>query len=209
MAQVPEDIGCLNSECIAKDECKRQVIAKNNTAREIHEFGGNASKKCGKFIQKQMKYLLLIFILIFSACSLKNYEKTQTKIVIIKSPQLNFADVAYIRNTDKHVELELFIAGQAIEKFSINHLVCSSYGCMTKSGFNEDFLTGSYPDNILQNILLGHVIYDGLNKVRTRDGFEQYIKDSNVDIIYTVSSSITYFKDTKNKILFKIKDTNR
>jgi len=52
MAQVPEDIGCLNSECIAKDECKRQVIAKDKTAREIQEFGGSASKKCGKFIQK-------------------------------------------------------------------------------------------------------------------------------------------------------------
>jgi len=52
MAQVPEDIGCENQECIAKDECKRQVIAKNGTAREIQEFGGTQDKKCGKFIQK-------------------------------------------------------------------------------------------------------------------------------------------------------------
>jgi hypothetical protein len=52
MAQVPEDIGCKNLECIAKDDCKRQVIAKDNTARAIEEFGGTASKKCGKFIQK-------------------------------------------------------------------------------------------------------------------------------------------------------------
>ena len=52
MAQVPADIGCLNESCIAKDECARQVIAKNNTAREIHEFGGSEVKKCGKFLQK-------------------------------------------------------------------------------------------------------------------------------------------------------------
>jgi len=52
MAQVPEDIGCLNEVCVAKDECKRQVIAKDKTAREIQEFGGTESKKCGKFIQK-------------------------------------------------------------------------------------------------------------------------------------------------------------
>ena len=52
MAQVPEDIGCTNPKCIAKDECKRQVIAKDNTAREIQEFGGTEVKKCGKFIQK-------------------------------------------------------------------------------------------------------------------------------------------------------------
>jgi hypothetical protein len=52
MAQVPEDIGCVNPDCIAKNDCKRQVIAKDKTAREIQEFGGTASKKCGKFIQK-------------------------------------------------------------------------------------------------------------------------------------------------------------
>ena len=52
MAQVPENIGCENEECIAKDDCKRQVIVKDGTAVEIREFGGNATKKCGKFIQK-------------------------------------------------------------------------------------------------------------------------------------------------------------
>jgi len=52
MAQVPENIGCENSECIAKDECKRQVIAKNGTAVEVREFGGTAAKKCGKFLPK-------------------------------------------------------------------------------------------------------------------------------------------------------------
>lgn len=52
MAQVPSDVGCLNEVCIAKDECQRQVIAKDNTAREIQEFGGSEVKKCGKFIQK-------------------------------------------------------------------------------------------------------------------------------------------------------------
>jgi len=52
MAQVPADVGCLNEECIAKDECKRQVIAKDGTARVIETFGGSAAKKCGKFIQK-------------------------------------------------------------------------------------------------------------------------------------------------------------
>ena len=51
MAQVPADIGCLNERCIAKDECKRQTIAKDGTAREIQEFNGSEAKKCGKFIQ--------------------------------------------------------------------------------------------------------------------------------------------------------------
>ena len=50
MAQVPENIGCNNPECIAKDECKRQVIAKNGTAVEVKSFGGTPEKKCGKFL---------------------------------------------------------------------------------------------------------------------------------------------------------------
>ncbi len=50
MAQVAENIGCQNKECIAKDECKRQFIVKNKTAVTIKEFGGTAEKKCGKFL---------------------------------------------------------------------------------------------------------------------------------------------------------------
>ncbi len=50
MAQVPENVGCENKECIQKDECNRQVIAKNGTAVEIKTFGGTAQKGCGKFL---------------------------------------------------------------------------------------------------------------------------------------------------------------
>ena len=52
VAQVPENIGCNNPECIAKDECKRQVIARDKTAVEVKSFGGTAEKKCGKFLAK-------------------------------------------------------------------------------------------------------------------------------------------------------------
>jgi len=51
-AQVPENIGCENPDCIAKDDCKRQVIAKDGTAVEVKTFGGTAQKKCGKFLEK-------------------------------------------------------------------------------------------------------------------------------------------------------------
>ncbi|WP_456401970.1 hypothetical protein [Hydrogenimonas sp.] len=50
--QLPEDIGCNNPDCIKKDACKRQVVAKNGTAREVRKFGGTPEKGCGKFIQK-------------------------------------------------------------------------------------------------------------------------------------------------------------
>ena len=154
-----------------------------------------------------MKYLFLIFTLLFSACSIKTYEHTQAKVFIIKSPKIKFSDLGYIRNTDTALELELFMAGNPVEKITINHLICTSEGCMSKGGFNEDYLHSSYPDEILQNILLGKEIYNGKNKTKTADGFTQKIRNLHVDISYTVNLHVVFFKDRKNRIIFKIKDT--
>jgi len=154
-----------------------------------------------------MKYLLISFIFIFTACSVKNYENTQTKIIIIKSPKIKFADIGYVRNSDKEIELELFMAGKVIKKITINHLICTNDGCMSKSEFNEDYLHFSYPDDILQNILLGREIYNGEEKIKTDNGFEQKIITRHVEITYRVNPHAIMFKDTKNNIIFKIKDT--
>ena len=154
-----------------------------------------------------MKYIIFIFALFFSACSVKDYKHTQSKIIIIKSPKIKFADVGYLKNSDEAIELELFMAGKVIDRISINHLICVSSGCMSKSGFNEDYLHNSYPDEILQNILLGNKIYDGKDMIKTAGGFEQQIKSDDVNIIYKVDNNSIFFKDRKNNIIFKIKDT--
>jgi hypothetical protein len=154
-----------------------------------------------------MKYILLTFVLLLNACSFKNYEHTQSKIIIIKSPHLKFADLGYIRNSDDSIELELFVAGNSIKKITINYLVCVDEGCMSRSSFNAEYLNQAYPDALLQNILLGRVIYDGENRVKTENGFMQKIKTDSVDIKYRVDAHEIFFKDKKNKIIFKIKDT--
>lgn len=153
-----------------------------------------------------MKYLTLLATLFFTACSVTNYQHTQTKLIIIKSPLIKFADVGYIRNSDKSISLELFTAGQRVEEITINHLICVSQGCMSKSGFNEEYLSAEYPDDILQNILLARPIFSGENMVKTADGFEQKIDAQKIQITYRVSANVTYFKDRKNNIILKIKD---
>ena len=155
-----------------------------------------------------MKYILLIFTLFFGACSVKTYEHTQTKIITIKSPKIKFSDAGYLRNSEKSIELELFMAGKSIEKISVNHLICTSEGCMSKSGFNKDYLNAAYPDDTMQNMLLSRAVYSGKNLIKTEDGFEQHIRDESVDIVYRVDSRTVYFKDTKNNIIFKIKDAD-
>jgi hypothetical protein len=154
-----------------------------------------------------MKFLLLVALLLLSACSVKNYEHTQTKIIIIKSPKIKFSDLAYIRNSQQAIELELFVAGTSIEKISINHLICTSQGCLSKKGFNEEYLNANYPSDTLQKILLGEPIYEAKNRVKSEGGFEQIIRDENVEIRYIVRENTIFFKDKKNAIIFKIKDT--
>jgi len=153
-----------------------------------------------------MKYIFVVFVLFLSACSIKNYEHTSAKIVTIKSPKIKFSDIGYIRHTKDAIELELFIAGHVYKRIHINHLICIDEGCMSKNGFNEEYLSKAYPADFMQNIILGRKIYEGKNSLKKNDGFEQVIKNSDVDIKYSVNSHQIYFKDSKNHILIKIKD---
>lgn len=154
-----------------------------------------------------MKLLLFMVLLFFTSCSLPNHQITESKIITIKFKKIKFSDLGYIRSSDKNIELELFIAGKSAQKISINHLICVKNGCMTKSGFNSDYLNKSYPDDILQNIILAKAIYDGKNLVKTEDGFEQIIDDGIVYIIYRVGAGEISFRDLKNGIIFNIKDS--
>jgi gamma-glutamylcysteine synthetase len=117
--------------------------------------------------------------------------------------------LGFVRNDGNHIELELFIAGKSVQEITINHLICVDDGCMSKSGFNKEYLNESYPDDILQNILLGQTIYDAKELVKTADGFEQQIKDVHVEIAYKVTPHVIEFKDKKNRIIFIIKDTEQ
>ena len=153
-----------------------------------------------------MQYLLLVLLLVFSACSVKEYKHTNTKLIIIKSPQIKFADLGFVRSSGTDIELELFMAGKCIKKIAINKLICVDEGCMSRDGFNADYLSASYPDNLFQHIVLGLPIYDGLNLVKNERGFVQKIKDDNVDIKYKVDEKQIFFKDRKNNIIFKIKE---
>ncbi len=153
-----------------------------------------------------MKYILLVILTFFTACSLKNYTHSESKIIIIKTPHLKFSDLAYVKSTEDSVRLELFVAGTNVQNIEINHLICLNEGCMIKSSFNKEYLNENYPDTILQNIVLGKSVYDTKNLKKISNGFEQKIQNSHVNIFYKVTHNEIYFKDKKNKILFKIKD---
>ena len=152
-------------------------------------------------------FIYILFFSIFSGCSLKNYNHTSTKLLTLKTQKLKFSDIAYLRHSEDAIELDLFVAGKMVSRFHINHLICvENEGCLRKASFNEEYLTRYYPDDILQNILLGREIYQGKNKQKFDDGFVQLINTQDVAIKYKVTPKSIYFKDKKNHILIKIKD---
>jgi hypothetical protein len=144
--------------------------------------------------------------MLFTGCTVKEYKTTEPKLITLKTKQLRFNDVGFIRKDGKSVQAELFSAGQAVERFEINHLVCVTKGCLTKSAFNADYLSSEYPDNLLQNVLLGRPVFDAAGMHKSDGGFEQYLKGSSFNIFYSVAPNEIYFKDRVNGILIKIRD---
>jgi hypothetical protein len=155
-----------------------------------------------------MKFFILwvSLLLFFGGCSLKQYETSEPKLIVLKTKKLKFSDTGYIRSAGDAVEVELFSAGQAAGRIVINHLVCvDDKGCLSKSAFNAEYLNGNYPDETMQYVLLGKPIFSRRSLQRNTEGFEQRIENSEVDIVYRVDARQIYFKDRKNKILIKIK----
>lgn len=147
----------------------------------------------------------LLILLVLSGCGAKPFVKRDAATIIFKTPKIKFADAGYVRSNEELVALELFSAGQAVAKFEIENLVCiEGEGCMRKSSFNAEYLSAYYPDTLMENILRSKPIYAGLNLELTDHGYQQYIEDEKVAIIYKVTDKQIYFRDRKNSILIKI-----
>ncbi|NOQ30127.1 MAG: hypothetical protein GQ570_03295 [Helicobacteraceae bacterium] len=115
---------------------------------------------------------------------------------------LRFSDMGYVKSSGNSVKVDLFEVGSAVLNFEIDTLICvSNKGCLSKSSFNEEYLSSSYPDNILQNIFLAKPIFNRENIAINERGFEQNIGS----IKYKVDDRGTYFKDSKKGILIKLK----
>jgi len=140
--------------------------------------------------------------LLLAGCAMHRPVHSASYIVVFKTPQWRFADTGFIRKDGGVAELEVFEAGQRILRLQVGHLVCvEGEGCLSKSAFNEKYLSASYPDDLFYHLLRGEPVMDSANLVRTDGGFEQRIGS----ILYRVSASQIYFKDFERGILIKFK----
>lgn len=116
--------------------------------------------------------------------------------------------MGYMRYDGDEVELELFTAGVAVEKISIDLLVCVSAGCMSEASFAKEYLYKDYPPDTMRRILQGRSIFDGNGTSELCGGVTiQNIRNDEMDIVYRRSSSQIYFKDRLNGLMVKISDT--
>jgi hypothetical protein len=150
--------------------------------------------------------ILWVSLVLFNGCAVKEYHKSEAKVIILKTPQIKFADTGYIRHNGDAVQLELYSGGQPVKRIEMNHLICvDNEGCLSKSSFNSEYLDKSYPDDLLLHVSLGKAIFEGKKLIKTDDGFEQKIKSKEYNITYRVSSKEIYFKDKNNHILVRFK----
>jgi len=158
-------------------------------------------------MQKFFILWVSLLILLITGCTSKHYSISEPKIITIKSPKLKFADTGYIRHEGEAVEAELFTAGIAVEKISIDEKVCLSAGCMSEEAFVREYLSAEYPVDTLRRILLGEPIFDGLNTTEQCGGAKtQYIRNEKMDIVYRLKPEMSYFKDRSNGLIIKIED---
>lgn len=115
--------------------------------------------------------------------------------------------MGYIRHDKSSVEVELFTAGVAVEKISIDESVCVSAGCMSEEAFVKEYLYPDYPADTMRNVLLGKDIFSGRGKEEMCDGrLFQFIRNDEMDIIYRRGKGEIYFKDRLNSLIIKIED---
>jgi hypothetical protein len=156
------------------------------------------------------KYFILwvsAILFLLSGCSVKHYSISTPKMITIKSPKLKFSDTGYIRYEGNAVEVELFTAGVAVEKISIDNKVCVSAGCMSEEVFTKEYLYQGYPKDTMRRVLQSEPIFDGNGTSESCGGVKiQNIRADEMDIVYRRSPTETYFKDRLNGLMIKISD---
>lgn len=146
-------------------------------------------------------------IVLLQACTNRVYTQQSSAFIVLKTPTLKYADLGFVYENNDTLKVELYNAGQAMMYLEIDaEKVCmGTFSCMDKKAFNSKVLSAYYPDNILNNIFRGQVIFEGLERKNVGSGFiQKIIKDKKYNIMYKVLAKSIYFYDIINCILIKV-----
>lgn len=163
-------------------------------------------------VVKMIKYsisLLFFMIFVMLGCAMKEAKEQQSKFIVMKTPQIRFADMGFISNFEDRLNIQIYASGEAIAALDIyeNKICMSTFECMPKQEFYKKTFGYKYPDDTLENIFLGKPIFNSLNLEKISNGFTQKIlKDDEYDISYSVVKGDISFNDKMHNITIKVKN---
>ena len=153
-------------------------------------------------------FFFFSFVLIFSGCSSKEYEKQESVFIVFKTATFKHADLGFIYENSDIVKVEIYGSGQALISLEISreNICMNLLSCMSKAQFNKEVLSQTYPKDILEHIFRGDAVFEGIKLTKIRNGFTQIIREAGkYDIHYKVLNKQIIFHDTINNILIKVK----
>ncbi len=137
------------------------------------------------------------------------HTRSGSYLITIKTKQFAFSDTGFLTYYPDRISLQVFTTGKPVLQMKIytdEDNICVQKVCKYKHGFNKFYLTDAYPDTLIENLLMMRPIMKGRNLEKTSDGFIQRIDGEDYDIRYEVKGSDLIFKDTKNRLILKLKE---
>lgn len=167
-------------------------------------------------------FLILALLILGTGCSMKQaaerLPKKETKIrsgsylITIKTKKFAFSDTGFLTHYPDKIDLQVFTAGKPVLEMKVytdEDNICVQNVCKYKHGFNRFYLSGAYPDTLIENILQMRPIMNGKNLKKTEKGFTQKITADTYDISYSVTGHNLRFKDSKNRLILKLKELEK
>ena len=152
------------------------------------------------------KFFLLIG-LFFIGCAYKiHYTSSTPYYVVIKNSSISMADTGFIKRDKSRFNLQLFSASTPIFNLHVDDDVCLDYVCLSQQNFNKKFFGINHYKGFIDELFNFKPIYGKKNLKKNKNSFEQKLKTDSYDITYRVEEGRLYFRDSKNRVLIKLKE---
>ncbi|MDD5406334.1 MAG: hypothetical protein PHE73_05265 [Sulfurovaceae bacterium] len=158
---------------------------------------------------KLYNILIVIAFLAFSGCALKKPVQQKSTFIILKTPEIRYADMGFVSEYPDSIKVQIYSNAQPVVSLDMykDRICMSQFECMNKSGFYRKIFHVLYPDDTLEQIFLSKPIFGGENLIKTGNGFTQNItKQDQYSISYEISDGKVEFHDKINQIIIKVKE---
>lgn len=115
------------------------------------------------------RFFIIIYLFLFIGCSIKEPKKSESVVILLKTPLLKFYDKGFLTKYDDFIDLKIFTAGQLVLELKIyKDKICKdSFRCVSSQEFNSNYFDSSYKDTFLYELFSKNKIYfkDKKNKI--------------------------------------------